>query len=99
MSSLNSLDLAGVRTKLAGKTGPQYWRSLEEVAETKEFQAWMEREFPAGAAEWSDSVSRRDFLKLAAASLALAGLNGCTKQPVEKIFPYVRQPREMVLGQ
>src|SRR5438477_1528037 len=98
-SDAHRVDLAGIRAKLNGVTGPQYWRSLEEVAQTNEFQQWLYREFPAGAAEWQDGVSRRNFLKLAAASLALAGLNACTKQPVEKIVPYVRQPEEIVLGQ
>src|SRR5882724_7121380 len=93
------LDVGAIRARLTGKTGPEYWRSLEEVAQTKDFQRWMEREFPAGASEWADGVSRRNFLKLAGASLALAGLNGCTKQPVEKIVPYVRQPVEVVLGE
>jgi Fe-S-cluster-containing dehydrogenase component/anaerobic selenocysteine-containing dehydrogenase len=55
-------------------------------------------EFPAGAAEWPDDLSRRDFLRLTGASLALAGLGACTKQPIEKIVPYVKQPEEMVPG-
>src|SRR2546423_11943011 len=84
---------------LNGTTGLQYWRSLEEVAKTKEFQQSAEREFPAGASEWEDGVSRRNFLKLTGASLALAGLNACTKQPVETIVPYVRQPEEVIFGQ
>src|SRR5947209_9763273 len=92
-------DLTAIRAKLNGATGPQYWRSLEEVAQTKEFQEWQHREFPAGAAEWADEVSRRNFLKMAAASLTLAGVNGCTKQPTEKIVPYVRQPEEITLGE
>ena len=65
----------------------------------------MEEEFPrqaagmAGAAnEWVDSVSRRGFLKVMGASFALAGLAGCTKQPDEPIFPYVKQPEDLVLG-
>src|SRR5437870_2124033 len=64
---------AAIRAKL-GNQRPPYWRSLEELAETKEFQNLLSREFPAGAAEWVDGVSRRTFLKLAAGSLALSGL-------------------------
>jgi MoCo/4Fe-4S cofactor protein with predicted Tat translocation signal len=37
-----------------GQTTPEYWRSLEELAETKEFQQWVYREFPAGAPEWEE---------------------------------------------
>ncbi|HWI59872.1 MAG TPA: TAT-variant-translocated molybdopterin oxidoreductase, partial [Bacillota bacterium] len=68
-------------------------------AETPEFQEMLHREFPPGAAEWWDGLSRRSFLKMAAASLALAGLTACTKQPTEEIYPYVKQPEELVLGQ
>ena len=41
---------------------------------------------------------RRNFLKLMGASLALAGLTGCTRQPTEHIVPYVRQPEELIPG-
>ena len=44
-------------------------------------------EFAEGANEWPDELSRREFLRLASASLALAGLGACTKQPIEKIVP------------
>ena len=45
-----------------------------------------------------DDVSRRGFLKLLGASLALAGLDGCTRLPAEKILPYVSQPPELTPG-
>jgi MoCo/4Fe-4S cofactor protein with predicted Tat translocation signal len=92
-------DLAAIRAKLQGERGQHYWRSLEELAETKEFQAMLHREFPAGAAEWWDGLSRRNFLKMAAATLALSGLTACTKQPTREIYPYVKQPAELVLGE
>src|ERR1700731_53409 len=45
-------------------TGKRYWRSLEELADTPQFRTWLEREFPAGAAEMDlDGVSRRNFLR------------------------------------
>src|SRR5262249_48114912 len=56
------------------------------------------QEFPRHASEWSDSVSRRRFLKLMAASLALAGLEGCAGKPKETIVPYARAPEEVVTG-
>jgi molybdopterin-containing oxidoreductase family iron-sulfur binding subunit len=95
------LDLAEVREKLAQARGPQFWRSLEELAATPQFEEMLHREFPRHASEWREGekgFSRRDFLKLSAASLAFAGLAGCTKQPLEPIVPYVKQPEEMVLG-
>ena len=38
-------------------------------------------------------------LGVAAASLALAGLTACTRQPAHKILPYVNQPEGMVPGE
>src|ERR1043166_1149784 len=58
-------------------SGKQYWRSLEELAETEEFQELLHREFPENAIEWSDPVGRRKFLKMMGASFALAGLTAC----------------------
>jgi MoCo/4Fe-4S cofactor protein with predicted Tat translocation signal len=94
------LTLAEVRAKLDGKTGRRFWKNLDELAETPAFNELMAEEFPrqAGGAEWVDAVSRRGFLKVMGASLALAGMAGCTKQPDEPIFPYVKQPEDLILG-
>src|SRR5262245_43463759 len=81
-SAHRPLDLAAVRTRLQSKTGKQYWRTLEELAGDPEFEELLHREFPRQApSEWDDSVNRRDFLRLMAASLALAGLSGCGRAP------------------
>jgi MoCo/4Fe-4S cofactor protein with predicted Tat translocation signal len=92
------ITLAGVRAELQGARGKKYWRSIDELAGTEEFQAAVEREFPSAAQEWVDPVSRRGFMKLMGASMALAGLAGCTKQPDEPIYPYIKQPEDLVLG-
>src|SRR3954454_1648073 len=92
------LTLAEVRAKLNGSKGKRFWRSLDELAGTEEFQKAVEQEFPTAAQEWVDPVSRRGFLKVMGASLALAGLAGCTKQPDEPIYPYVKAPEDLVLG-
>ena len=92
------MTLAAVRAELKGAKGKIYWRSVDELADTAEFQAAVEREFPSAAQEWVDPVSRRGFMKLMGASLALAGLAGCTKQPDEPIFPYIKQPEDLILG-
>jgi MoCo/4Fe-4S cofactor protein with predicted Tat translocation signal len=94
----DKLDLKTARAQIAGTQGPEYWRSLEELAGSSEFQEMMHREFPKGASEWLDSVSRRGFLKLMGASLAMAGMTACTKQPLEPIVPYVKQPEEVIPG-
>ena len=94
-----TIDLAALRDKLAGREGRAYWRSLEELAETEEFKSYLEAEFPTQAPLSIDPVGRRQFLKLMGASFALAGLSACTRQPTEKIFPYVKQPEEIVPGQ
>jgi molybdopterin-containing oxidoreductase family iron-sulfur binding subunit len=95
------LTRAEVRRRLAGKGGREYWRSLEELAATPEFDELLHREFPREASEWdaSDEVGRRTFMKLMGASLALAGLtSACVYQPPETIVPYVRQPEELIPG-
>ncbi len=92
------LDLDTVREQIEGTTGPEYWRSLEELAGSEEFQEMLHREFPKGASEWIDDFSRRGFLKTMGASLALAGLTGCTKMPSTQIVPYVKQPENLVPG-
>jgi len=93
-----TLDRATVEKQLAATKGPEYWRSLEELAGTPEFQEMLHREFPKGASEWLDDFSRRGFLKLMGASLAMAGMTGCTRLPVQEIVPYVRQPEQVVPG-
>ncbi len=75
-----------------------HWRSLDELAGTPEFQEMLHREFPAGVSELPNEWSRRQFLELMGASIALAGATGCTRQPLEKIVPYVRQPEELIPG-
>ena len=97
-SSPVGLSRAAFEAQIRHTSGPEYWRSLEELAGTPEFQEMLHREFPKGASEWVDSVSRRGFLQLMGASLALAGMTGCTKLPLEPIVPYVRQPEEVIPG-
>jgi molybdopterin-containing oxidoreductase family iron-sulfur binding subunit len=87
------------------------WRGLEEVADTGEFRDWLEREFPAGASELdraesedakeNEGTTRRTFLKLMGASVALAGaatMPGC-RRPNHKIMPYAAQvPEDIIPG-
>ncbi len=83
------------------ESGRRYWRSLDQLAETPEFRQWLEREFPQGASEWSDPVTRRHFMKIMSASFLLAGLGlagtGC-RRPVERLEPFGKQPDDYVYG-
>jgi molybdopterin-containing oxidoreductase family iron-sulfur binding subunit len=88
------LDIATVRERLQSKSGQEYWRGLEEIAETPEFQDFLEHEFPQTGADIRQPFDRRNWLKLMGASLGLAGLTACTRQPIEKIVPYVKAPEE-----
>ena len=83
-------------------TGRKYWRSLGELQDTPEFRAALEREFPAGAAELAageDGVTRRNFLQLMGASLALAGfgVSGC-RRPETYLMPFSKSVEWLVPG-
>src|SRR5262249_40814419 len=86
-----------LRSRLAEAQGKTYWRCLEELAGEPAFRELLARELyePGAGAE---GVSRRRFLTLMGASLALAGLAGC-RAPTGKIMPYARNvPENLVPG-
>jgi molybdopterin-containing oxidoreductase family iron-sulfur binding subunit len=97
-SASQALDLSAIRERLSLARGREYWQSLEQAADDPAVQNMLRREFPSRASEWTDPVGRRHFLRLMGASLALAGLGACTRQPEERIVPYVRQPEQLVPG-
>src|SRR5215467_13788250 len=81
-------------------TGKHYWRGLGELNDTPEFRQWLEREFPAGAAELNgDEWSRRDFVKLMGASMALAGvgLTSC-RRPELHLVPFTKNVEWTIPG-
>jgi molybdopterin-containing oxidoreductase family iron-sulfur binding subunit len=88
------------RNEHAAGGPPELWRSLEEQMDAPEFRAMLADEFPDDASEWTDPVSRRSFLTVMGASLALAGVAGCNPRPApaRKIFPYVTQPEQITPG-
>ncbi len=90
------VDPAAIGAKLANQRGPRFWRSLEELADSPGFRAWLRTEHPQLAEV--GSLDRRDFLKLLGASLALAGLAGCSRPPRTQIVPYVHKPVGQVDG-
>jgi MoCo/4Fe-4S cofactor protein with predicted Tat translocation signal len=83
----------------AARSGKAYWRSLAELADTPDFQAWVTERFPRSMRELLDGggVDRRRFLQLMAASIALAGFSGC-RRPVTYALPYSRSPDDVVPG-
>lgn len=82
-----------------GQPPAMYWRSLEELAASPEFQLLLQGEMARETAASAQGINRRQLLLLAA-SLGLAGLTGCnTSPPAEQILPYVRQPEEIIPGE
>jgi molybdopterin-containing oxidoreductase family iron-sulfur binding subunit len=92
--------LDAIAQRLGSTQGKQYWRTLEELADSEAFRELMRCEFPEQADVWPDGLSRRQFLTLMGASLALAGLSGCSVRPAPSVelTPYVRQPEQVVPG-
>ncbi len=83
-----------------------YWKGLDQLHNTPEFQASAENEFaPEATAEHlleSDmldqgSTKRRDFLKFLGFSVGAATLAAC-EAPVNKAIPYLNKPEEITPG-
>lgn len=76
------------------------WRSLTEATGVgdEEREAFAAREFPTAWASAESGTARRDFLKIMGASMGLAGLGACVRQPEEKIVPYVKHPEQVIPG-
>ena len=86
------------RARIGDTRQPEYWRSLDELSRSADFESVLANEFPQQALPLQrGSVDRRDFMKLMSASMALAGLAACNR-PEQKIVPYVRQPENLVPG-
>jgi MoCo/4Fe-4S cofactor protein with predicted Tat translocation signal len=79
------------------ETGLTYWRSLDELARTPEFQEAVQREFPGDDWDRLPPATRRQFLKVMGASLAMAGLTAC-RWPREEIVPFAHRPEGRTPG-
>ena len=93
MSSLKNTD----------QSEKQYWRSLSELAESEEFQKYLDKEFIDVQVGQEGSVSRRRFMQLMGASFTLAGTTGCWWEgngfwKEEKILPHARRPQGWAPG-
>jgi molybdopterin-containing oxidoreductase family iron-sulfur binding subunit len=91
------MSLIQLKTAKETETGKRYWRSLNELSGTPEFKQWVEREFGSEGAGELDSNSRRNVLKLMAASFGLAGLTAC-RRPIEKILPAAKGIENYIPG-
>ena len=83
---------------------PRQWQSLDHLADTPAFRRFVAREFPA-VTDLCRGPERRQFLRLMAASFAMAGLSGCDDAPGgsgadgrTQEVPYVRNPRTIDVG-
>ena len=75
-----------------------YWQSLAELDNVPSSESsGSDRELKSHADSNNAVITRRGFLSLMGASLALAGLAGC-RRPVEKIIPYVVAPDDTIPG-
>ncbi len=82
------------------KSKKKYWASLRQLNDDPEFVELAHKEFVSSPLqEDSDKggLDRRDFMKLMAASTALAS-SACFQKPMHKILPYVNQPEEITFG-
>ncbi len=77
--------------------GMTYWRSLDELEQTAEFREAVRREFPNDDFDRLPPATRRQFLKVIGASLALAGLTAC-RWPKEEIVPFAHRPEGRTPG-
>ena len=75
----------------------KYWKSVEEFSNPKPFREAAKNEFPESIMQSPSKISRKKFITIMGASIALAGLSGCRK-PVQKILPYVDQPEGSIPG-
>lgn len=74
-----------------------YWRSLEELRHTPQFEEFLHREFPQAASEFPEGVSRRRWMQLMGASLALVGASGC-RWEAEEFLPSVSRIPDYIPG-
>ena len=92
------------KADVAADGQPRFWRSASDLHNTEAHQAIVKDEFHPGATDTSDvegdpGPSRRSFMKIMGASMAMAGigLSGC-RRPVETVLPYARKPEDIVPG-
>lgn len=77
---------------------PPHWRSLRALEAGDAMREETRAEFPEGADQAPTALSRRRFLQLMGASVALAGMSGC-RWPRETIVPYAHRAPGQIPGE
>jgi len=95
---VSEAEVQEIRAQLSEVQGEAYWARLEELAATAPFQRFLKRWYPSQEARFGPQVGRRGFLRSMGASLAMAGLGACTRQPEEKIVPFATSPEYLIPG-
>lgn len=87
-------------TDIAEPQGRAYWQSLQEYADSPALRQSIAEEFPDYDPDELLGMSRRKFMKLAGASMALAGLTltGCRRWPKEKVVAHNARPEGTLPG-
>ncbi len=97
-SAARDPSLEHIQRELDRCHGQAYWQRLEELSTTEPVRKLLEEHFPSQQLRLDHTLDRRGFLQVMGASLALAGLGGCTRQPKETIVPYGRNPEDVIPG-
>ena len=80
------------------KSNQIMFRSINELEDSSDFREFLTREFPEGAENAPDGVTRRRWIQLMGASAVLAGVSGCRFEN-KKITPYTFRPEDRVPGE
>ena len=84
---------------MSKQSEPRYWRSVDELRQNQSFVAAQADEFVEPVeAEQADGSTRRHFLGVMGASMAMASLSGCVRRPVDNIVPYSQAPESVLPG-
>jgi Fe-S-cluster-containing dehydrogenase component len=97
MNNTPEWDLEQIRKKIASQKGIKFWRTLQELADSKEFRKHLESDLPRSG-EWIDRLDRRRLLQLIGSFFAISGLTSCSGSPPRKIVPYVYDPVGIIPG-
>ena len=82
------------------KENKTYWKGLEQLESTSDFQERSAKEFPEYLPINSNDEgdpNRRDFLKMMGFGMAAVSLAAC-EAPVRKAIPYVNKPVDLDPG-